>query len=111
MYDPCQEAAGGYAAYDDRQRGLCFNAFMADIENQFEFLQKKAIASEPDPPDTVAGGQQASFELRLPVAEGDLEGAKVRQLSLRSCVTTLYSVYAFAPALRGLHALAKEPLP
>jgi Dyp-type peroxidase family len=129
-YDPVQEAAGGYAAYDDRQRGLCFNAFMANIENQFEFLQRKAIASEPDPPDTVAGGQQASFELRLPVAEevpveaeeapaeveeapAEVEEApaepKPRELSLRSCVTTLYSVYAFAPALQGLQALATEP--
>jgi Dyp-type peroxidase family len=113
VYDPVREAEGGYTSYDDQTRGLCFNAFMADIQNQFEFLQRKAIALKPDPPDTVTGvgENEASHALRLPVAEGAPEEGKVRPLHLRSCVTTLYSVYAFAPALHGLRALAKEPLP
>jgi Dyp-type peroxidase family len=107
VYDPVHEAAGGYAPYDDQVRGLCFNAFMADIENQFEFLQKRSIVDDPDPPDTVAGGKEGSYELRVPVAQGAPADPEARPLTLRSCVKTLYSVYAFAPTLDGLKALAK----
>ena len=101
VYDPAEDADGGYGQYGSRERGLCFNAFMAHIENQFEFLQQGGFAAAPDP---VAGGKEGSYELHLP---DDKVEKNVRHLDLRGYVVNTLTLYAFAPSLDGLGKLVK----
>jgi Dyp-type peroxidase family len=118
-------------AVDDR--GLLFNAFMASIEQQFEFLVRYWASGPPaagqgadDGPDPLIGKRATAdtrWVLRLPDDAYSLvtqpqfleaTGAvytpprpKVRQLDFDQFVRTTGGVYAFAPSIPTLHRLAR----
>jgi Dyp-type peroxidase family len=89
----------------DPERGLLFNAFMADIQDQFEFLQT-VWANNPDHPekddgpDPLIGREGAPCQLRR---ADDLPDVP---LQFRRFVRTTGAVYAFAPSLTTLRRLA-----
>jgi Dyp-type peroxidase family len=91
---------------DEVERGLAFNAFMASIEDQFEFLQR-SWASNPeslpptaaDGPDPVAGAPAAPCLLRR-------EDKDPVEINFGRCVWTSGAVYAFAPSIPALRRLA-----
>lgn len=100
VFDPA--AGGAHAA--SAERGLLFNAFMADIEQQFEHLQRAWAADlQPHGPDPLVGVGQEPECFRL-----HRQGADDRRLHLRSYVRTTGAVYAFAPSVPALVALATE---
>ena len=97
------------AAESDAQEGrngLVFNAFMASIEGQFEFLQRN-WASNPDSlppvaadgPDPVVGASDAPCVIRR-------EDADPVEIHFGRFVWTSGAVYAFAPSLSELNRLA-----
>jgi Dyp-type peroxidase family len=111
------------ATPDDNDRGMLFNAYMASIEDQFEFLQrcwandpgfpsttiaKFATTPTTDPPpwdglDPVLGPGAPEANRRLGTA------AKIiPPLAFGGFVTTTGAVYAFAPARSALHQLAAD---
>jgi Dyp-type peroxidase family len=87
----------------DAKRGLVFAAFMASIEEQFEFLQS-AWANAENFPQTADGndpiiGIDSHVTLkRSAVSDTDLDFARF--------VTTEGALYAFAPSLATLEKLA-----
>jgi deferrochelatase/peroxidase EfeB len=97
VWDPAR--GGEYAA--GAERGLLFNAFMANIEEQFEFLQQRAINPIPAGPDPLIGvpsdGSSCSIS-RMGVAP--------LAFALRRHVRTTGAVYAFAPSIPGLWKLS-----
>jgi Dyp-type peroxidase family len=91
---------------DDAERGLIFNAHCADLDAQFEFIQRiwsnnVDFQEEGDGPDPVIGtdGQATLHE------EGDAQ-----QLDFRRFVHTTGALYAFAPSKRTLQRLASGDL-
>jgi Dyp-type peroxidase family len=111
---------------DDCERGMLFNAYMASIEDQFEFLQR-CWANDPEFPSSTI----AKFDLEAGAAHrvdgldpviGDSADAAHRRLGVKvvqgvpplafgGFVTTTGAVYAFAPSRAALHLLAgKMPL-
>jgi Dyp-type peroxidase family len=106
-----QDARGPRATAD---RGLLFNAFMASIENQFEFLQRcwannprfpSKVLDHP-PPWTIDGvdpvisppdGRWLVHRSRAPDMRCDL----------RRFVRTTGTIYAFAPSITTLGELAR----
>jgi len=93
-------------ADDGDERGLAFNAFMASIEGQFEFLQRSWASNPeslppvaPDGPDPVVGVSDAPCVLH---------GAKSKRVEIHfgRFVWTSGAVYAFAPSRRALLWLA-----
>jgi deferrochelatase/peroxidase EfeB len=93
----------------DAERGLVFAAFMASIENQFEFLQQ-AWANSADFPEMTAGAD--------PVIGTDSPVTLVRtdhppaMMSFNRFVRTEGALYAFAPSTSTLQVLANgQPLP
>jgi Dyp-type peroxidase family len=100
------------------ERGLLFNAFMADLEDQFEFLQERWANNSSFPsfihdllrwtdngPDPVLGAPQegALCLLRQPGKDVELDFGRF--------VHTTGAVYAFAPSIGTLRRLAAgEPL-
>jgi Dyp-type peroxidase family len=106
---PFDPAAGpGHGA--DAERGLLFNAFMASIEDQFEFLQR-LWANMDDFPRT-NGGADALIGAARPAAPSCLhrQGLPDHQLDFRRFVHTTGAVYAFAPSLSALRRLAAGAL-
>ncbi|MET0419028.1 MAG: Dyp-type peroxidase [Actinoplanes sp.] len=111
------------AAPDDRERGMLFNAYMASIEDQFEFLQRcwandpefpssttAKFGAEPGTPPQVDGldpviGDSAEFAHRR---LGAKVVERVPKLAFGGFVTTTGSVYAFAPSRDSLALLAGE---
>jgi Dyp-type peroxidase family len=109
----------------DDERGLLFNAYMASIENQFEFLQRR-WANDPEfPGGTLAlfrgGAGEASLVAGLDPVIGDdatvarqrLEDKIVKQIpepAFGGFVTTTGAVYAFAPSRSALALLAGDRL-
>ena len=102
------------AAPDDRERGLIFNAYMASIEDQFEFLQRR-WANDPGHPavpdsgghrvaglDPVLGDDPGTARRRL----GEQVAAEIPAPAFGGFVTTTGSVYAFAPSRPALALLA-----
>jgi Dyp-type peroxidase family len=92
----------------DAERGLCFNAFMASIKGQFEYLQEKLAntANLPRPgdgKDPVIG--EGSSELSLIVGM-DKDGKPAEQsLDFQRFVTTTGAAYAIVlsiPTLQGI---------
>ena len=89
---------------DAPERGLLLVAYMADIDEQFEFLVR-SWANDPDfaeagdGPDPVIGRADAPAVLRR-------RGAPACPLRLDQHVTTTGGVYAFVPAASGLRWLA-----
>ena len=100
-FDP----AAGRGQGVDADRGLLFMAFMASIEEQFQFLQS-AWANGPLPggggPDPVIGIPAAG----APTHTIQRAGQPGIPLTLKRFVQTTGAVYAFAPSLAALKALA-----
>lgn len=101
------------APADEVERGLLFNAFMASIEDQFEFMQgswasnPRSLPATPtaaDGPDPVAGASDAPCFLRR-------EGEEPLEIHFERFVRTSGAVYAFAPSILTLGKLGgSEPL-
>ncbi|WP_436532450.1 Dyp-type peroxidase [Actinoplanes sp. HUAS TT8] len=108
---------------DDHERGMLFNAYMASIEDQFEFLQRcwandiefpSRIAAKFDEDgdgkpqvnglDPVLGDSAEVAHRRLGTAVVD----KAPPLAFGGFVTTTGSVYALVPSRAALHLLAGE---
>jgi deferrochelatase/peroxidase EfeB len=93
-------------ADDADERGLAFNAFMASIENQFEYLLQN-WASNPqslppvaaDGPDPVVGTSDAPCVVHR-------AGGQPLEIHFGKFVWTSGAVYAFAPSLETLQTLA-----
>lgn len=93
----------------DAERGLVFAAFMASIENQFEFLQA-TWANNADFPDAAVGSDPV-IGTNSPVTLVR-EKEPPAQLSFDRFVRTEGALYAFAPSISTLRALANgDPLP
>jgi len=109
---------------DDNERGLLFNAYMASIEDQFEFLQRcwandprfpsSTFAKSNPKPGPAAGradgldpviGYSADAAYRR---HGATAVQGVPPLAFGGFVTTTGAVYAFAPSRTALHLLAGD---
>jgi Dyp-type peroxidase family len=98
-FDPAR--GWGYGA--DAQRGLVFAAFMASIEDQFEFLQatwanSADFPSSEDGADPVIGTDSDVTLRRTDQQEARLHFARF--------IITKGALYAFAPSLSTLRLLA-----
>jgi Dyp-type peroxidase family len=107
-YDP---SAGATDA--DVERGLLFNAYVASIEDQFEFVQRSWAnqlrfpsflldadnAQVVDGPDPIIGVRGRPCFLRA-------EDKPAQELDFRRFVRTTGAAYAFAPSIRTLRWLA-----
>jgi hypothetical protein len=92
------------AEKQDVERGLLLNAFMASIDNQFEFVQRNWMSNPPetmDGPDPVIGASARPCLLRR-------KGEEPVPLDLGRFVHTTGAVYAFAPSLTTLSRLGEE---
>jgi Dyp-type peroxidase family len=114
-YDPARSPTGGAPV----ERGLLFNAFMACIEEQFEFLQR-SWANDPRfpsvPLDTNAP-EEATVDGADPVVGAGtdpcvlhLDGRPDQRLDFGRFVHTTGAVYAFAPSILTLRRLARGEL-
>jgi Dyp-type peroxidase family len=92
---------------NEADRGLLFNAFMASIEDQFEFVQRRwasnpgsltATPTVADGPDPVAGASDAPCFLRR-------EDGEPLEIHFERFVWTSGAVYAFAPSIPTLGRL------
>jgi Dyp-type peroxidase family len=108
---------------DLTERGLFFNAYMASIEDQFEFLQRR-WANDPEfPARTLATFRQRTGKGNTvdgldPVLGDDARAARRRvgnrvardipPLAFGGFVTTTGAVYAFAPSRTALLMLAGQ---
>ena len=109
-FDPSGGPGGGV----NDERGLLFIAFMADIENQFEFLQT-AWVNSPFFPDGSTGHDPV---IGVPSGDGNIRfhhaGANNADLTVPlgapQFVQTTGAVYAFAPSLPTLSELANGKL-
>lgn len=91
---------------DQDERGLAFNAFMASIENQFEFLQR-SWASDPESlPPVVAAGPDPVIGASDAPCVFQRANAEPVEIHFGRFVWTSGAVYAFAPSLSALHWLA-----
>ena len=97
---------------DNVERGLLFNAFMASIEDQFEFVHRwasnssslPATPTDADGPDPVAGTSDAPCILRQ-------EDWEPQEIHFERFVRTSGAVYAFAPSIPTLGRLGgSDPL-
>ena len=108
-FDPAQGRGFGV----DAPRGLVFVAYMARIEDQFEFLQA-AWANFAKFPEVVTNHDTPAADGPDPVIGQDAAGAAVRlrhggqeiELALRRFVRTEGALYTFTPSLPVLTALA-----
>jgi Dyp-type peroxidase family len=97
VYDPAQSSVPA-------ERGLLLNAFMASLENQFEFLMR-GWANDPDfleagdGPDPLIGSSDLPSKLRHPCRCHS-------ELRFERFVHTSGGVYAFVPARSTLAHLA-----
>ena len=108
---------------DEHERGLLFNAYMASIEDQFEFLQRRWANNPEFPASTLARfqpepGKGTAVSGLDPVLGDDAQVARRRfgkriardipPPALGGFVTTTGAVYAFAPSIDALKLLARE---
>jgi Dyp-type peroxidase family len=110
VFDP---QASGAEHQASAPRGLLFNAYMASIENQFERLQTEFAnqrASEDPDPDPLVGVPRGDVIWRLRRVSGGAKKPVEQPLRLRRYVWTTGAVYAFAPSLDALRALAINDL-
>lgn len=104
-FDP----AAGRGQGVDADRGLLFMAFMASIEEQFEFLQSAWANGSPPGgggPDPIIGIPAAG----APTHTIQRASQPAIPLTLKRFVQTTGAVYAFAPSLNTLKALATGTL-
>lgn len=99
VYDPETDAGGAEA-----ERGLLLNAFMASIENQFEFLMR-GWANDADFIEAGDGVDPVIGESRLPATLRHPGGCHA-SLRFERFVHTSGSVYAFVPARGAIEHLA-----
>lgn len=109
-FDPSSGPGGG--ANDER--GLLFIAFMADIENQFEFLQQFWVNSATFPDgsaghDPVIGAVSGDGNITFHHAGANNTDVTV-PLGFPQFVQATGAVYAFAPSLPALNDLANGKL-
>lgn len=102
-FGPAFDPAAGRGHGVDAPRGLLFHAFMASIENQFEFLQS-SWANAPDFPMAGDGadpviGTDSSVTLKL-------SDQADQELAFRRTVVTEGALYAFAPSIQTLAGMA-----
>jgi Dyp-type peroxidase family len=99
--------AEGAVADDGVERGLLFNAYMASVDEQFEFLMRNWASSSASlpPPSRVADGPD-------PLVGASLEECRLRRRNQASIpvkferlVKTTGAVYAFAPSIATLGKL------
>ncbi|MET0419865.1 MAG: Dyp-type peroxidase [Actinoplanes sp.] len=104
---------------DDRERGLIFNAYVADIEVQYEFVQRRWANNPMFPGDTLKQYDRISAD-RVdgldPILGDDAQAAgrrlqpevfqQIKKDAFGGFVTTTGAVYAFAPSLPALRLLA-----
>jgi len=98
------------------ERGLAFNAYMASIEGQFEFLMRqwannpRSLPDSPaaeDGPDPVVGANTAPCVLRREEAPGESV-----DIDFGRFVHTTGAVYAFTPSISTLRLLgAAQSIP
>lgn len=99
----------------DVERGLLFVAYMASIEDQFEFLQWSwandlkfpskidGLRPRDDGPDPIVGNAPAPCRFRR-------RDTSDRHVDLKRFVRTTGAVYSFAPSLTTLRRLAERQL-
>ena len=117
-FDPANGAAGG----PDAARGLMFISYQADLVEQFEFIQKAWVdpsgfphgRENPPGPDGMVSGylpeiNDGTINYESPAPEGGT-GLKTTPLSISRFVRTEGAVYAFAPSISTLKALAEQRL-
>jgi Dyp-type peroxidase family len=119
-FGPPFEADQAEARNQEVERGLLFNAFMASIEDQFEFAQRNWASNPQSPPATPGQGQSegATADGPDPLIGASThpcilrrEGREPLQLDLRRFVHTTGAVYAFAPSIPTLRRLGRaKPL-
>jgi Dyp-type peroxidase family len=104
---PFGEPLDDAAAADGVERGLLFNAYMASIDEQFEFLMRNWASSPASlpPPSRVADGPD-------PLVGASLGECRLRRRNQASVpvrferlVKTTGAVYAFAPSVATLRRL------
>ncbi len=107
------------SAPDSQDRGMLFNAYMASIEDQFEFLQRR-WANDPSVASSTLtkSGKKAGVDGFDPVIGDDPAVAsrrfgadavkKVPPVAFGGFVTTTGSVYAFTPTRAALRLLSTD---
>jgi hypothetical protein len=109
-FGPTFDPTAGRGHGVDAERGLLFNVYMASLESGFEFLQQAwandarfpgGVLGEDrvDGPDPIIGEDPEACDLRR-------EGLPDARLDFRRFVHTTGAVYAFAPSISTLRALA-----
>ena len=107
---------------DDHERGMLFNAYVAGIEDQFEYVQRRWANDPRFPASTLARFESGPGADQVggldPVLGPDAETARarlgddvVRQIpptGFGGFVTTTGAVYAFAPSRPALARLAGD---
>jgi deferrochelatase/peroxidase EfeB len=114
-FGPRLDPGRGGAGNQDAERGLLLNAFMASIEDQFEFVQR-SWAGSPRSVPAVAGGEGAEpADGPDPLIGAGTDPCVLRrqgeepvELDLRRFVRTTGAVYAFAPSLPALRRLGSD---
>ncbi|MGB8841475.1 MAG: hypothetical protein WCC64_10415, partial [Aliidongia sp.] len=89
---------------DTTERGLFLNAYMADIEEQFEFLTR-SWANDPDFPEADDGPDPVIGQADVP-ALLRRRGAEACPLRLSEHITTSGCAYLFVPSAAGLRWLS-----
>ncbi|MBR7833700.1 Dyp-type peroxidase [Actinospica durhamensis] len=123
-FDPARGTAGG----PDAARGLLFVSYQADLVEQFEFIQKAWVNTSDFPPgrehrpgpDAMISGRLPESDeggpalndglIRYESANSEGTGRQSTPLALRRFVRTEGAVYAFAPSISTLKALAEGRL-
>ncbi|GIE88445.1 Dyp-type peroxidase [Actinoplanes regularis] len=105
-------------ADDGQERGMLFNAYMANIEDQFEHVQRRWATDPGFPASTLSryGRSAPGVDGLDPVLGPDARAAGeslppdvlrgIPAAAFGGFVTTTGAVYAFAPSIRALHLLA-----
>lgn len=99
-FDPADGRGHGV----DADRGLLFVAYMASIEEQFEFLQQ-SWANNPQFPDANAGPDPVIGTAPAPCVF-KRDGQEPQELTIQRFVHTTGALYGFAPAISTLQQIA-----
>ena len=111
-HDPRKAAADAAPV----ERGLLFNAFMASIEEQFEFVQRGWANNPrfPSVPLDTSAPEEATVDGTDPLVGAGtdpcilhLDGGQDERLDFGRFVRTTGAVYAFAPSILTLRGLAR----
>jgi Dyp-type peroxidase family len=105
-YDPAEP-------YDGQERGILFHFINSNIENQYEFVQRRwvndsefagAIRLNPDSKDPLAGSQDPERNIFvIPQAGGN---PPIEVTGLSTFVTTKAAAYLFLPSITAIKFIA-----